>query len=82
MTCTAASHQGATKEPAALLLRTSETHPIFSVRAGAAICKLNVSGFRCHPFPAIFSCIKHLVLHLIFQTGVSYIILMYFTLTH
>ncbi len=27
MTCTAASHQGAIKEPAASLLRTSETHP-------------------------------------------------------
>ncbi len=26
MTCTAASHQGAIKEPAASLLRTSETH--------------------------------------------------------
>ncbi len=28
MTCTAASHQGAIKEPAASLLRTSETDPV------------------------------------------------------
>ncbi len=28
MTCTAASHQGAIKEPAALLSKTSETHPV------------------------------------------------------
>jgi len=30
MTCTAASHQGAIKEPAASLSRTSETHPIWT----------------------------------------------------
>ncbi len=28
MTCTAASHQEAIKEPVASLLRTSETHPV------------------------------------------------------
>ncbi len=30
MTCTAASHQGAIKEPAASLFRTCEAHPIYT----------------------------------------------------
>ncbi len=30
MTCTAASHQGVIKEPAASLWRTSETHPVYT----------------------------------------------------
>jgi len=29
---------------------------IFNVRAGVAICKLNVRGFQSHPLPVIFSC--------------------------
>ncbi len=33
MTCTAASPQGAIKEPTASLLRMSETHPVSSMKA-------------------------------------------------
>ncbi len=32
MTCNAASHQGAIKEPAASLLKTSETHPVLIMK--------------------------------------------------
>jgi len=27
-----------------------------------SICKFNVSGFRCHPLPVIFSCTKKLIM--------------------
>ncbi len=32
------------------------THLVFHIRTASAICKLNVSGFRCHALPVIFSC--------------------------
>ncbi len=39
-------------------------HIIFPVRAGAAICKFNVSGFQSHPLQAIFICTTQLVLQI------------------
>ncbi len=41
-------------------LHNTHIHLICPVRAG--ICKLNVSGFRCNPLPAHFSCTKLVLL--------------------
>ncbi len=43
-------------------LHNTHIHLICPVRAGVGICKLNVSGFRCHPLPANFSCTKLVLL--------------------
>lgn len=36
--------------------------PCFTLKADITNCKINVSGFRCHPFAGIFSCIKQLIM--------------------
>ncbi len=74
MTCTAASHQGAIKEPAASLLKMREAHPVF-IMQGATWCKqtmLHTVSFMSHVI--VIQTIQTYALHwLVHQLYASYI---------